>query len=64
MEERIKVLEKQNENLLQMVYLLNRRIDLANKKIDAVKDLALANADMIKRMQRNLVLLCDTFHKD
>ena len=64
MEERIKVLEKQNENLLQMVELLNQRIDLANKKIDAVKDLALANADMIKRLQRNLVLLCDAVHKD
>lgn len=64
MEERIEVLEKQNENLLQMVELLNQRIDLANKKIDAVKDLALANAEMIKRMQRNLILLYDTFHKD
>lgn len=71
MEERVQELEdvvakqqKTIDTLLDMIELLSKRLDISNKKIDLVKQMAEANVGMIKNNNDTLNSLFELINKD
>ena len=71
MEERVEALEdvvakqqKSIDTLLDMIELLSKRLDISNKKIDLVKQMAEANVGMINTTNDTLSSLFELINKD